>query len=161
MATWTRGSGRSGWRAHRGRRVRLAALASLLGLTACTGGIEAPADTTPGGDLVAEPALVRGESPITLRGEDGTPLRLREVAYRGQLDAFFGATEVEMTFENPEGRSLDGRLSIALPADARLVRFAVLEGGAWREAEVVPRKAAFDSLLRDVREPALIADGGG
>lgn len=107
----------------------------------------------------ASESEVRRSSPITLRADDGTSFRLRRLTVRGEVDGFLGMTELEMAFENPEGRALDGRLSLDLPPGARVVRFAVREGRSWREAEVVPRRAAYDSLVDGDIEPALLAQG--
>ncbi len=127
-------------------------------MAACSGGpTEPPAAAVVEAPVVS--ALARGEAPISLDADDGTPFALRRLAVRGEVDGFFAMTELDMVFENPEGRVLDGRLALNLPAGARVVRFAVREGNRWHEAEVVPRRAAYDSLVDKNIEPALLADG--
>ncbi len=136
--------------------------ASVALLSACTSGRSPPEEPAPTAPVVSSaPAAteLRAASPISLRAEDGTPFHLRRLAVRGEVDGFLGMTELDMVFENPEGRVLDGRLALDLPQGARVVRFAVPEGSSWREAEVVPRRAAYDALARGEIEPALLAQG--
>ncbi len=139
--------------------IRVAMASGLLGVmvAACSGAPTQPPAAAAVAPLVS--TLARGEAPISLRADDGTPFRLRRLAVRGQVDGFFAMTELDMVFENPEGRVLDGRMALNLPAGARVVRFAVREGNRWHEAEVVPRRAAYDSLVDNDIEPALLADG--
>ncbi|MEZ4385061.1 MAG: hypothetical protein R3A79_27275, partial [Nannocystaceae bacterium] len=132
-----------------------------VAIAACTGGERGP-EPPRAGEIEAAPVvenIARADAPIALRGDDGTPIQLRRLAVRGQVDGFLGMTELHMVFENHEGRMLDGRLSIDLPEGARVVRFAIHEDKGWREAEVVPRRAAYESLVDDVMEPALLTDG--
>ena len=105
-----------------------------------------------------------GPPPITLTAADGTALTLRTLAVRAAIDEPLAFTELELIFDNPEGRQLDGRLSVVLPPGARLTRFARAAGpdAPWQEAEVVPRRtayAAFKSALGP-QEPALAVRGG-
>jgi len=138
-----------------------ALLGASVVLTGCTSAgtpTEVPERSTSVEPQASE-TEVHASSPIMLRADDGTSFRLRRLTVRGEVDGFLGMTEFDMAFENPEGRALDGRLSLELPQGARVVRFAVREGKSWREAEVVPRRAAYDSLADDYVEPALLAQG--
>lgn len=139
-----------------GRRL---ALALVLGACAHQGR-DTPEAPTIASAVEAVEAATQGSSPITLRGEDGTTLYLRRLDLRGQIDGFLALTELEMVFENPEGRALaGGRLALRLPPGARVVRLARRESEGWREAEVVPRQDAYDDLVRQESEPALVGDG--
>ena len=143
-------------------RLVVSAIASLS-LVQCT-----PAQTkVPGDDTnftPTPPPIVSGPPPITLTASDGTALTLRALAVRAVVDEPLAFTELELTFDNPEGRQLDGRLSVVLPPGARLTRFARAAGSdtPWQEAEVVPRRtayAAFKSALGP-QEAALAVRGG-
>lgn len=130
---------------------------------ACVGGSGAgsrpvgPAPTTLVGKTgVEEP--VRREPPISLTAADGAALPLQALHVRAVLDQPLAFTELELVFANPEGRSLEGRLALAIPPGARVTRFAVFRDGDWQEAEVVPRRAAFQQLGlgREPQEPQLV-----
>ena len=103
------------------------------------------------------PAVVEGPAPIVMTAEDGTPLPLRRLGVRGQVDELLAFTELDMVFANGEGRALEAGLTITLPAGAQVARFAVFEGGDWQEAEVVPRRGAYNELIAGDRTPALAA----
>lgn len=90
--------------------------------------------------------VARRDAPIALTAVDGADLPLRVLHVRAALDQPLAFTELELLFDNPEGRALEGHLALALPPGARVTRFAALREGEWREAEVVPRRAAFQQL---------------
>jgi tetratricopeptide (TPR) repeat protein len=101
---------------------------------------------------------IRREPPISLTAADGTELPLQTLRVRAVLDQPLAFTELELAFDNPEGRTLAGKLALAIPPGARVTRFASFRDGAWREAEVVPRRAAFQQLALDQapQEPQLV-----
>ena len=145
-----------------GRSLGPLALASAL-VVACAGGQGAGRDATDREIArLAEQAgvdePVRREPPIALTAVDGAALPLRALHVRAVLDQPLAFTELELLFDNPEGRSLEGRLALAIPPGARVTRFAVLRDGAWQEAEVVPRRAAFQQLAlgKQPEEPQLV-----
>lgn len=77
--------------------------------------------------------------PIRLVARDGTDLPLVSLEVRGTVEDPLAFTELHLEFENLERRALDATLSVAMPADARVTRFAALIEGSWRDAEVVER----------------------
>jgi hypothetical protein len=93
------------------------------------------------------PLLHRG-APVALTAGDGTALSLRSLKVRAVVDEPLAFTELEMEFDNPEGRVLDGQLAVTMPPGARITRFARAAGPNWIEAEVVPRRAAYQNLLQ-------------
>ncbi|MCA9688076.1 MAG: VIT domain-containing protein [Nannocystaceae bacterium] len=164
-----RGEG-SGAAARRG----LLAIAAVLAL-GCTGpvakGPSAPdrfddlAGATDGassdnGVTIRQVQARRDTEPFSLTAIDGTRLALDRLEIRADLDEPLAFTEIELEFGNPEGRSLDAWLMVAIPKGARVTRFAVHDGGVWRDAEIVARhQPAFQRLVAEPREPAL-AHGG-
>lgn len=141
------------------RRLRGGFGASRLVLALAIAACAAPHATTEAPTLAPSPLaeLARQPSPITMTADDGTPLPLRRLAVRAQLDELLAFTELDMVFANPEGRPLEAALALTLPADVRVTRFAVFEDGEWHDAEVVPRRAAYDELIAGDRSPALAA----
>lgn len=109
-------------------------------------------------DQTAVDEAIRREPPISLTAADGAELPLRVLRVRAVLDQPLAFTELELAFDNPEGRTLAGRLALALPPGARVTRFAALRDGAWQEAEVVPRRTAFQQLAQGQapQEPQLV-----
>ncbi|WP_434427660.1 VIT domain-containing protein [Nannocystis pusilla] len=101
---------------------------------------------------------IRREPPISLTAADGAELPLRVLRVRAVLDQPLAFTELELAFDNPEGRTLAGRLTLAIPPGARVTRFAAFRDGAWQEAEVVPRRTAIQQLALDLapQEPQLV-----
>ncbi len=114
-------------------------------------------------ELVDEsPPLDRG-APVALTAVDGTALTLRSLRVRAVVDEPLAFTELEMLFDNPEGRVLDGQLAVTMPPGARITRFARAAGPNWIEAEVVARRAPYESLLRGEprQDPAMLAGAAG
>jgi len=108
------------------------------------------------------PPLDRG-APVTLTAADGTALTLRSLRVRAVVDEPLAFTELEMVFDNPEGRVLDGQLAVTMPPGARITRFARATGPNWIEAEVVPRRAPYQNLARGEprQDPAMLAGAAG
>ena len=102
-------------------------------------------------------------SPLALTAADGTALTLRSLTVRAVVDEPLAFTELEMVFDNPEGRQLDGQLAVTMPPGARVTRFARHLGQDWQEAQVVPRRAAFQQFASgDARQaPPLLASAAG
>lgn len=138
-------------------------------------GLVSTASCTPGGPTVAPEVLVvappvRDETPllahgapVSLTASDGTALTLRSLRVRAVVDEPLAFTELEMVFANPEGRVLDGQLAVTMPPGARITRFARATGPNWIEAEVVTRRAPYQSLMRGEprQDPAMLAGAAG
>lgn len=138
-------------------------------------GLVSAASCTPDGPTVAPegvvvappvreetPLLARG-APVSLTASDGTALTLRSLRVRAVVDEPLAFTELEMVFANPEGRVLDGQLAVTMPPGARITRFARATGPNWIEAEVVTRRAPYQSLMRGEprQDPAMLAGAAG
>ena len=153
-------------RATRGRRA--AAWLAAASLVSCTPGTGTRAprspEVTPDLTHGTDDALVGRGSPLTLTASDGTALTLHSLTIRAVVDEPLAFTELEVVFTNPEGRPLDGKLAVTMPTGARVTRFARdLGDGAWQEAQVVPRRAAYQNLAKgDPRhEPTLLGSSAG
>lgn len=159
-----------GHTAKRGRRAAawVAAASLIAGLPAgCSDlavGKHATKSPTKDGPTETDPVLVGRGSPISLTAADGTALALRSLTVRTVIDEPLAFTELEMVFDNPEGRPLDGKLAVAMPPRARVTRFARdLGTSGWEEAQVVPRRTADQQLPPgDPRQaPPLLAVAAG
>ncbi|MDC0673115.1 VIT domain-containing protein [Nannocystis radixulma] len=135
---------------------------AVAALALACGGPSASSQTGPDlANLAAKTGAdepIRREPPISLTAADGAELPLRVLRVRAVLDQPLAFTELELAFDNPEGRTLAGRLALAIPPGARVTRFAAWRDGAWQEAEVVPRRTAIQQLaLGDApQEPQLV-----
>lgn len=103
--------------------------------------------------------------PLSLTASDGTGLVLASLHARAVLDDPLALTELELAFDNPHERTVEGRFEIVLPPGARITRFA-LQGpdGQWQEAEVVERQQArqvYEVSLYEGRDPALLERDSG
>jgi tetratricopeptide (TPR) repeat protein len=154
------------------------ALALLTGLVVCGGGAAChegapPAvaslgrASTPGDLDLGAPAIrfaVKPEPLLGLTASDGTGLRLAAVTAQAVVDGSVAFTELRLTFDNPESRTLEGRFRIALPSGAALQRFAMKIGEDWQESEVVELTAAreaYEDALHRKQDPALLESSGG
>jgi len=147
-----------------GSWISWALAGSLPALSSCS-----PAGPTSAPEVVVapetrdeSPPLSRG-APVALTAADGTALSLRTLKVRAVVDEPLAFTELEMIFDNPEGRVLDGQLAVTMPPGARITRFARAAGPNWIEAEVVPRRAPYQNLLRGEprQDPAMLAGAAG
>lgn len=97
--------------------------------------------------------------PMRLTSSDGTGLRLRSLLVRGVIEDPLSSTELELTFENPHDRVIDGQFEILLPSRAEVSRFALMVDGEWSEAAVVEREQArqiYQDHKHTRRDPALL-----
>lgn len=95
---------------------------------------------------------------------DGTGLELVNLEVRGVVQGPLGFTELHLTFENPEDRTLAGQFVIDLPPGAALSRFGMKIEGEWQEGEVVERQSArkiYDRFLHNNVDPALLQKQAG
>jgi len=103
-------------------------------------------------------------APIALTGSDGNPLRLTSVDAKSVVQGPLVFTELHLSFDNPQDRTIEGRFRIALPPGASLSRFAMRIGEHWQEGEVVERKNAqriYEDFLHRRIDPALLEQGAG
>jgi outer membrane protein OmpA-like peptidoglycan-associated protein len=149
---------------------RLAALALALALVAgChpvgpkpiapTIGEAAAVSWSPAASVVKETTPA-----IALTASDGTGLRLVEVRARGWVESPLALTELHLTFDNPEDRTLEGNFEIQLPSRSAISRFSMKIGDVWQEGEVVERQAArriFEDFLHRRQDPALLEQDAG
>ena len=121
-----------------------------------------------GGDLdLGAPAIrfaMKAEPLLGLTASDGTGLKLAAMNASAVVDGPLAFTELRLTFDNPESRTLEGRFKISLPTGASLQRFAMKIGGVWQESEVVELTAAreaYEDALHRKQDPALLENAGG
>ena len=108
--------------------------------------------------------LSSAEIPIRLTSSDGTGLALVSLRAAAVLEDPLALTEMELAFENPEDRVLEGTFRIALPQGASVSRFAMKIGDVWQEGEVVEKQKArqtYEDFLHRRQDPALMEQGAG
>lgn len=101
----------------------------------------------------------RARAPIRFEGRRGTtlPITRLEIAARSVDPLAQVAMEIEVA--NPDPERVRGTLFVAVPADARIERFAVRDGTGWYEAKMVARPLPRPSRLElpsdvAVRDPS-------
>ena len=102
--------------------------------------------------------------PLSLTASDGTGLRLVALKARARIEGPLAFTELELEFENPLPRRIEGRFEIELPSRAAISRFAMKLGNDWQEGEVVERQAArraYEDFLHRRQDPALLEHDAG
>lgn len=145
-------------------------------LLACTSKARAPeTPETPHGTedlevriastIVPEIAAVdRAIPPLGLTTSDGAGLRLVALEARAVVESPLAFTELTLSFENPEPRTLEGRFQVTLPPNASLSRFAMRIGEQWQEGEVVEKRRAtqvYEDVLHQKQDPALLEQAAG
>jgi hypothetical protein len=129
-----------------------------------------PASAQPGQPLSLPPAganvsfALAAAPPVSLTASDGTGLRLAKLDAEAVVDGPLAFTEMRMTFENPQNRTLEGTFRLALPQGASLGRFAMKIGEEWQEGEVVELAAArqaYEDFLHRKQDPALMEKAAG
>jgi hypothetical protein len=104
------------------------------------------------------------DAPVSLTASDGTGLKLVKLTARGVVSDPLAFTELQLTFENPLDRVLEGQFKVTLPPGATVSRFAMKLDGRWQEGEVVERQAArraYEDFLHRRQDPALLEQSGG
>src|SRR6185312_3614038 len=104
----------------------------------------APAATKPA-VLHTHHVVIPEREPIaawSLTASDGSGLQLVSVDAKAVIEGPLAFTELHLKFRNPEPRVREGTFSITLPARASVSRFAMVEGGVNKEAEVVAKALA-------------------
>ncbi len=106
----------------------------------------------------------RAGAPMSLTAADGTGLRLQGLTAQVVLEPPLAFTQLELEFQNPQPRRLEGRFEIALPPGAAISRLALQIGSSYQEGEVVERRrahVAYEEALHQRRDPALLERDGG
>ena len=118
-------------------------------------------------DFGLTPAVHRGagaHAPISLVAADGKPLKLAWVESKSVVAGPLAFTELHLSFDNPQDRTIEGRFRITLPEGASVSRLAMKIGSRWQEGEVVELKQArriYEDFLHQRVDPALLEQGEG
>lgn len=121
-------------------------------------------DQAPEAELPLLRETVRAEAPFDLTTSDGSGLKLVSMRSSTVIEDPLALTELELEFDNPEARTLEGRFSITLPPGASISRFAMEIDGKWQEGEVVEKQRArksYETFLHQRKDPALLEQGAG
>jgi len=105
-----------------------------------------------------------GTSPLSLTASDGTGLELKSLKTKTVIEGPLAFTEIELKFENPLNRVLEGRFEITLPPSAAISRLAMRIGKKWQEAEVVEKqeaRRAYEDFLHRNQDPLLMEKKAG
>src|SRR5207253_1768844 len=82
------------------------------------------------------------EAPLSLTASDGSGLQLVSLKGRAVVSGPLAFTELELVFENPADRVVEGTFHVVLPVGAAVSRFAMKLDQRWQEGEVVEKQAA-------------------
>ncbi len=148
------------------------AAACLLGLIVLAGVLacgSAPSEPRPAAQtaLLPEPGLARerpAPPPFQLTSTDGVGLKIAAVRATTVIEDPLAFTELHLTFENPEARTLEGRFTFTIPPGASLSRFGMKINGRMMEGEVVEKQRAritYEEFLHQRKDPALLEQGAG
>jgi hypothetical protein len=125
------------------------------------------AQTGVAGVLHTHHVVVPSREPIaawSLTAADGSGLQLVSVDAKAVIEGPLAFTELHLRFRNPEPRVREGTFAITLPARASVSRFAMVEGGKYKEAEVVAKALArrvYDDELHRGIDPAILEKAAG
>ncbi len=117
--------------------------------------------------VIPDPDLARGQKappPFALTSTDGVGLEILGVQAVAAIEDPLAVTELHLTFENPEDRTIEGRFTFTVPEGASLSRLAMRVHGTWQEGEVVEKQRArmtYEQFLHARRDPALLEQGAG
>ena len=129
--------------------ARLALLVALLAAPALA------QDATPSVERRRGPALLVRPDP----GQPSQPLRVSDVSVEVTVVSGIASTRLDLTFENPLDRVLEGELVLPLPQGATVSSLALEIEGKLREASVVERekaRAVFEAVVRQNVDPGLL-----
>lgn len=104
------------------------------------------------------------EAPYSLTAADGTGLKLVALEARAVVDGPLAFTELHLTFQNPQPRTIEGHFKVTMPDGAAISRFAMKIGDKWMEGEVVEKQAArraYEDALHRRQDPALLEQDAG
>lgn len=138
-------------------------LAALL-LGGCAAQASIPQALAPKAAVQAE-APKPPETPLKLTANDGTGLELVKLDSKAMVQGPLAFSELHLTFNNPQQRTLEGRFEITLPEGAAISRLAMRDpGGSWKEGEVVETqraRVAYEDALHIRQDPALLEQSAG
>jgi hypothetical protein len=103
-------------------------------------------------------------APVALTASDGTGLRLESYKANTVISGPLAFTEIRLSFDNPNDRTLEGTFKIALPTSGTISRFAMKVHGKFQEGEVVEKQRArqtYEDFLHRRQDPALLEKGFG
>ncbi len=103
-------------------------------------------------------------APISLEGPNGQGLIWHKLDVKMAIHGPLCLTEMEMVFDNPHNRRVEGTFACELPIGATVSRFAKEVFGKLMEGEVVERKKAvriYTDILHTPRDPALMEQDQG
>jgi hypothetical protein len=103
-------------------------------------------------------------SPYTLTSQEGVGLELVAFKAKAVIDGPLAFTQLEMTFKNPEDRTIEGRFKVVMPDQAAMSRFAMKINNQWMEGEIVEKQAArraYEDALHRNQDPALLEQEAG
>jgi tetratricopeptide (TPR) repeat protein len=129
--------------------ARLALIVALLAAPALA------QDATPSVERRRGPALLVRPDP----GQPSQPLRVSDVSVDVTVVSGIASTRLDLTFENPLDRVLEGELILPLPQGATVSSLALEIEGKLREASVVERekaRAVFEAVVRQNVDPGLL-----
>ena len=146
------------------KRTLLAAL--LLGGCAAQASIpQALAPQVPPKAAVQAVSARPPVTPMKLTAQDGTGLELVKLESKAMVQGPLAFSELHLTFNNPQNRTLEGRFEITLPEGAAISRLAMRDPGApWKEGEVVETqraRVAYEDALHVRQDPALLEKAAG
>ena len=113
---------------------------------------------------VAPPGEATPDAALSLTASDGTGLKLTSYDSRGIVQGPLAFTELKLTFDNPESRTLEGTFRITLPQGAAISRFAMRQERGWQEGEIVEKqeaRRAYEDFLHRKQDPALLEQAAG
>ncbi len=116
------------------------------------------------GRALPAPDGAKSVAPFQLTASDGTGLEVVSLKARAVVQGPLALTELHLTFDNPEARTIEGRFQIDLPPNAAISRFAMKVDAGWQEGEVVERQAArrvYEDFLHRKQDPALLEKQAG
>ncbi|MEO6773174.1 MAG: AgmX/PglI C-terminal domain-containing protein [Kofleriaceae bacterium] len=153
-------------------QIRWMAVVALLGCSSHEAPPAPPAPLPP--PVVPAPSgfhthhvVVPSRDPVaawSLTASDGSGLQLVSIDAKAVIEGPLAFTELHLVFHNPEPRVREGTFAITLPARASVSRFALVEGGAFKEAEVVAKalaRRAYDDELHRGIAPAILEQAAG
>ncbi|HEY4181457.1 MAG TPA: VIT domain-containing protein [Kofleriaceae bacterium] len=103
-------------------------------------------------------------APWSLTASDGSGLELSSIDAKAVVEGPLAFTELHLRFRNPEDRVREGTFAITLPERAAVSRFAMVEDGKVKEAEVVAKalaRRAYDDAIHRGIDPAILEKGAG
>lgn len=134
-------------------------------LTVVTAQAQVPVDPRPPGKWPAPPVLPLRQSPLIVTPAGQLPIRLVQVNIDGEVRGSLVESQVELSFLNPNPRTLEGELQFPLRETQTLSGFALeMADGTMMPAVPVPRatgRQAFEDTIRQRVDPALLEQTEG